>query len=53
MIFAEAVLDKKGTSANERFVPGSVRSGGRVWAMNAEGRTESMRLVLRNTVVRG
>ena len=38
LIFAEAVLDKKGASANERFIPGSVRSGGRVWAVNVEGR---------------
>ena len=38
MIFTKAVLDKKGASANERFVPGSVRSGGRVWAVNVEGK---------------
>ena len=50
LIFAEALLDKKGVSANERFIPGSVRSGGRVWAMNVEGRMESMRLV---EIVRG
>ena len=28
LIFAEAVLDKKGVSMNERFIPGSVRNGG-------------------------
>ena len=50
LIFTKAVLDKKGASTNERFAPGSVRSGGRVWAVNVEGRTESMRLV---EIVRG